>query len=76
MDKVESLERMVLFNSAIKMNSAVFAGVAQDRGFVVYDGELVAVGCDFEVLNGDDGNHGEEGPGWLPTLRTAAGVVV
>jgi hypothetical protein len=58
------------------MGSTFLAGVTLDGSFGVNDGQFVLVGCDFDVLDGNDANDGEESAGWLPALGAATGVVV
>ncbi|KAG7149895.1 hypothetical protein HYQ46_001185 [Verticillium longisporum] len=76
MDKVEALEGVVLLDTAIQMNAAAGASVAQDSGARVDNGQLVAVGRHLELVNGHGGDDGEQSTLWLPALGTAAGMVV
>ena len=58
------------------MYSTFFAGVTLDGSFGVSDGQFVLVGCDLDVLDGNDANDGEESAGWLPALGAATGMVM
>ena len=58
------------------MDTAFFAGVTLDRSVWVKDGELVLVGCDFNVLDGNDAYDSEESTSWLPALGAATRMIV
>lgn len=75
-DKVETLEGVLLLDAAEHVNTAVAASVSLDSSALVDDGELVGVGSNLELVAGDDSDDGEESTLRLPALGAAAGVVV
>lgn len=76
MDKVQTLEGVVLLNATEKVDAAVLAGIAQDGGLLVDDGKLGLVGGHGDGVPGHHSDHGEKGALGLPALGAAAGVVV
>jgi hypothetical protein len=76
MHEIQSFERVVLLDSPVKMDTAFFASVTEDRDAGVENVEFASIGSDGEVGAGDDGDDGEERTGGFVTLRAAAGVVV
>lgn len=75
-DKVETLEGVIVLNATEQVNTAVTAGVSLNSSALVNDGELVTVGSDLELVAGDDSDDGEESTLGLPALGASAGVVV
>ncbi len=77
MDKIQSVEWMFfVFDPAIHVNAAIFAGVSLDGGLRIDDGELVAVGSHSNLITRDDRDLGKQRAGRFPTLGAAADVVV
>lgn len=74
--KVETMEGMLLLDTAKEVHTALCTGVALDRRALIDDLQLVPVGSHLNLVPGDDTNDGKEGAGWLPALRAAARVVV
>ena len=68
MNKVETLERVLLLDAAEHVNTAIAAGVSLDSSALVDDGELVTVGGDLELIAGDDSDDGEKSTLRLPAL--------
>jgi hypothetical protein len=58
------------------MDAALLASMTLDGSIFIDDGELVLVGCDFDVLDWNNADDSEESAGWFPALRTATCVVV
>lgn len=58
------------------MNTTLLACMSLESGILVEDRQFALVGSDFDVVDGNDSNDGEESTSWLPALRTAAGMVV
>lgn len=75
-DEIEAFERVVFHDSAKEVHAAFFARVALNCGVGVDDVEFGSVLDDFEVVDWDDSDNGEEGSLGLPALGAAAGVVV
>lgn len=75
-DKVETLEGVIVLNATEQVDTAVTAGVSLNSSALVDDGELVTVGSDLELVAGDDSDDGEESTLGLPALGASAGVVV
>jgi hypothetical protein len=75
-DKVETLEGVIVLNATEQVDTAVTAGVSLNSSALVNDGELVTVGSDLELVAGDDSDDGEESTLRLPALGASAGVVV
>jgi hypothetical protein len=71
-NEVQALERVVNFDAAEHVHTAVLAGVALDHGRFVDDGELVLVGGDAQLVAGHDADDGEERAGGLPAFGAAA----
>lgn len=76
MDKVQTLEGVILLNATEQVNSAVLASIALDGGFLVDYGELGGVGGHGDGVTGNNADDGEEGALGLPALGAATGVVV
>lgn len=75
-DKVETLEGVIVLNATKQVDTAVTAGVSLNSSALVNNGELVTVGSDLDLVAGDDSDDGEESTLGLPTLGASAGVVV
>jgi len=75
-DKVETLEGVIILNAAEEMNAAVTAGVSLNSSALVNDSELVTVGSDLDLIAGNDSDDGEESTLGLPALGASASVVV
>lgn len=75
-DEIEAFERVVFHDSAKEVHAAFFARVTLNCGVGVDDVEFGSVLDDFEVVDWDDSDNGEEGSLGLPALGAAAGVVV
>lgn len=75
-DKVKTLEGMLLLDAAKQVDATVTAGVSLNSSTLVDDGELVSVGGDLELVAGNDSDDGEESTLRLPALGAATGVVV
>lgn len=76
MNEIQALERVILLDAAEEVDAAGLAGVALDGGAGVEDVQFLRVGSHFDVVDGHDGDDGEERAFGLPALRAAAGVVV
>lgn len=76
MHEIQTLEGVVVLDTAVHVRAALLARVAVDRGVGVDDAEFVFVGCYADSFTRDDADDGEERPGGFPAFRTAAGVVV
>lgn len=72
----QALEGMVLLDGPVHVHTTVLAGVAEDGGILVDDGQLIAVLGDFDLVIWDNGDDGEEGTSWLPALGAAASMLV
>lgn len=75
-DKVETLEGVIVLNATKQVDTAVTAGVSLNSSALVNNSELVTVGSDLELVAGDDSDDGEESTLGLPALGASAGVVV
>jgi hypothetical protein len=75
-DKVKSLERMIVLDTTEEVYTAVLAGIALDGSFFVHNPKFRGIGCHRDSVSGYNPNNGEEGTRWLPTFRAATGVVV
>lgn len=75
-DKVESLEGVVLLDASVHMCPAVFACVTQNGGFLIDNLELVAVGSHRDLVDGDDGDEREQSSLGLPACAAATSVLV
>ena len=75
-DKVETLEGVIVLNATEQVNTTVTAGVSLNSSALVNNSELVTVGSDLELVAGDDSDDGEESTLGLPALGASAGVVV
>lgn len=58
------------------MNATLFARMSLKSGIPVEDRQFAFVGSDFDVVDGNDSDDGEESTLGLPTLRTTASMVV
>src|SRR5262249_53970589 len=76
-NEVEPEKRVLaVFDSAVKMNAAILAGIPLDRCFRVDDRELVRVLHDGDLVTGYDGDYGEQRTPGLPALRAPANMIV
>jgi hypothetical protein len=75
-DKVKTLEGVLLLDAAEHVNTTVAASVSLNSSALVNDGELVSVGGDLDLVAGDDSDDREESTLRLPALGAATGVVV
>jgi hypothetical protein len=75
-DKVKTLEGVLLLDAAEHVNTTVAASVSLNSSALVNDGELVSVGGDLNLVAGDDSDDREESTLRLPALGAATGVVV
>lgn len=75
-DKVETLEGVIVLNATKQVDTAVTAGVSLNSSALINNSELVTVGSDLELVAGDDSDDGEESTLGLPALGASAGVVV
>lgn len=75
-DKVETLEGVIVLNASEQVDTAVTAGVSLDSSALVDNSELVTVGSDLDLVTGNDSDDGEESTLGLPALGASAGVVV
>ena len=66
---------MVLFDAAVHVHAAVFAGVALDHGGLVDDLEFVLARANRQFVYRDDCDDAEQRTVGLPALGAAAGVV-
>jgi hypothetical protein len=70
------VEGVVNFNASVHVYTTVFAGVALNHCFVVYDVEFFVSGRDGEGGAGDYADDAEDCGGGFPAFGAAAGVVV
>lgn len=75
-DKVKTLEGVLLLDATKHVDTTVTAGVSLNGSALVDDGEFVSVGGDLDLVAGDDGDDREESTLRLPAFGAAAGVVV
>lgn len=76
MNEIEPVEGMFLFDTPKHVHTALSAGVSLDSCALVHDMEFVALSSDLNLVSGDHTHDRKECTGGLPTLGTAACVVV
>lgn len=76
MDEIESTKSMIFLDATEEVDFAILARVTQDRGVVIKNDQLVLVGFDLDVLDGNDADNCEEGSVWFVALGTSACMVV
>jgi hypothetical protein len=76
MHEIQTVEGVVNFNASVHVYTTVFAGVALNHCFVVYDVEFFVSGRDGEGGAGDYADDAEDCGGGFPAFGAAAGVVV
>lgn len=76
MDKVQTVEGVLNFNSSKHVHTAILAGVTLNNCFLVDDVQLVGAGGNGEGRAGYHGYDAEDCARGFPALGAAASVVV
>ena len=76
MNKVQSLEGMILLYAPEQVYAALLASVPLDCHAFINNLQFLSVGGDFNLVDRNDGDDSEDGARGLPAFGAAAGVVM